>query len=67
MMLRKFFLTLLGIIGIPCNSFAYTSLLTSTSFDGVNADVNTMCLGIIGIFMTIFAIGMIVRGLMGGR
>lgn len=50
---------------VPVHCLAYTSLITSTTFDGVTADVNTVAVSIIGIFITIAGVTMIIRGMLG--
>jgi len=62
--LKVFFCSLVGIV-LPGLLFAYTPLVTSTTFDGVAADVNLTALAILGIMIVIAALGMIVRGILG--
>lgn len=60
------FLTFLGASIVATPAFAaYTSLITSADFDGPKADVNTVILNIIMIFVAIFAAGLIIRHLRG--
>ena len=55
------FIALLGSV-IP--SFAaWTPLVDSTIFDGPKADLNTIVLGMIGLFIIVFAGGLIIRNL----
>ena len=63
--MTRLFLTLVGSIGFPSIANAYTPLITSTTFDGVNADVNAVAMGMIGLFIVVAAVGLIVRGMMG--
>ena len=55
---------LIGLFGSVIPSFAaWTPLVDSTIFDGPKADLNTIVLGMIGLFIIVFAGGLIIRNL----
>ena len=52
---------------LPSVAYSYTPLITSADFDGPKADVNTVALGVIGMVIVVAALGMVLRGIFGGR
>ena len=63
--MKRFLLSLLGCLFAPATmAFAdWTPLITSADFTGPMADVSTIVLGMIKIFILIFAGGLVVRHL----
>lgn len=63
--MKKFYYLLLAVVGFPsllcAEPPAYTPLLTSTSLDGVKADVGTAAAGIIAVMLIVLGVGLLVR------
>lgn len=54
-----------AIMVFASNCYAYTPLITATTFDGVTADVNSVALAMIGLVMIVCAVGLIIRAVVG--
>jgi hypothetical protein len=54
-------LVLFGITGRALATTGYTSLISSTMFDGIRTDVNTAAAGIITILIIVVGLGLLVK------
>ncbi len=66
-MTRLFSLIAGSLCCFPSIVFGYTPLISAADFDGPKADVNTVALGVIGMVIVVAALGMVMRGIFGGR
>lgn len=64
-MIKKRLVFLLTVLGMSGSAFAetpaWTPLITTSSFDGIRADVTTTCLGLLSILIIIVALSLISR------
>lgn len=59
--MKKIIAFMLAFPGLVLAESGYTPLLTSTSMDGVKADVGTAAAGIVAVLLIVVGVGFLVR------